>query len=77
MACPAWRMNIGLLQVLWPCHRGGCGWHLDDLRPLVAHVIERIYISRRFRNDTERLAKLSELYTMMTKTVGGRSSDYP
>jgi hypothetical protein len=26
-------------------------------------VLERIYIGRRFRNDTERLEKLFELYT--------------
>lgn len=34
-------------------------------------VLERIYIGRRFRNDTERLEKLFELYTKMTakKTV--------
>jgi hypothetical protein len=41
----------------------------DDLRQ--AHerndeVLERIYIGRRFRNDTERLEKLFELYTKMT-----------
>jgi hypothetical protein len=40
----------------------------DDLR--YAHqrndeVLERIYIGRRFRNDTERLEKLFELYTKM------------
>lgn len=29
-------------------------------------VLERIYIGRRFRNDTERLEKLFELYTQMT-----------
>ena len=29
-------------------------------------VLERIYIGRRFRNDTERLEKLFELYTLMT-----------
>jgi hypothetical protein len=44
----------------------------DDLR--AAHdrndeVLERIYIGRRFRNDTERLEKLFELYTKM-KTRG-------
>ena len=33
-------------------------------------VVERIYIGRRFRNDTERLEKLFELYTKMTKTKG-------
>jgi len=28
-------------------------------------VLERIYIGRRFRNDTERLEKLFEFYTKM------------
>lgn len=37
-------------------------------------TIERIYIGRRFRNDTERLEKLFELYTKMTNTVEGRRS---
>ncbi|MBP6895211.1 MAG: class I SAM-dependent DNA methyltransferase [Pseudacidovorax sp.] len=41
----------------------------DDLR--AAHerndeVLERIYIGRRFKNDTERLEKLFDLYTKMT-----------
>ena len=45
----------------------------DDLRG--AHqrndeVLERIYIGRRFRNDTERLEKLFELYTKMTAGAG-------
>ena len=45
----------------------------DDLR--AAHdrndeVLERIYIGRRFRNDTERLEKLFELYTKMTAGAG-------
>ena len=31
-------------------------------------VMERIYIGRRFKNDTERLEKLFELYTKTTKT---------
>lgn len=31
-------------------------------------VLERIYIGRRFRNDTERLEKLFELYTKMVST---------
>ena len=31
-------------------------------------VLERIYIGRRFRNDTERIEKLFDLYTKMTKT---------
>ncbi len=34
-------------------------------------VLERIYIGRRFKNDTERLEKLFDLYTKMT---GGRSA---
>jgi len=29
-------------------------------------VLERTYIGRRFKNDTERLEKLFELYTEMT-----------
>ena len=33
-------------------------------------VLERIYIGRRFRNDTERLEKLFDLYTEMTKSAG-------
>jgi hypothetical protein len=43
-----------------------------DLR--VAHdqndeVLERMYIGRRFKNDTERLEKLFDLYTKMTITA--------
>ena len=35
-------------------------------------VLERIYIGRRFKNDTERLEKLFDLYTKMTtKPKGG------
>ncbi len=33
-------------------------------------VLERIYIGRRFRNDTERLEKLFDLYTKMTGGAG-------
>ena len=29
-------------------------------------TLERIYIGRRFKNDTERLEKLFDLYTKMT-----------
>jgi hypothetical protein len=29
-------------------------------------TLERIYLGRRFKNDTERLEKLFELYTQMT-----------
>ena len=32
-------------------------------------VLERIYIGRRFKNDTERLEKLFDLYTKMTTEV--------
>ena len=46
---------------------------MDSDFPLVrqAHdsndeILERIYIGRRFKNDTERLEKLFELYTKMT-----------
>lgn len=41
----------------------------DNLRAAHDHndeVLERIYIGRRFRNDTERLEKLFDLYTKMT-----------
>jgi hypothetical protein len=49
----------------------------DDLR--AAHerndeVLERIYIGRRFRNDTERLEKRFELYTKMTAGAGAVNS---
>jgi hypothetical protein len=33
-------------------------------------VLERIYIGRRFRNDTERLERLFDLYTRMTANRG-------
>lgn len=44
----------------------------EDLR--LAHerndeVLERIYIGRKFKNDTERLEKLFELYTKMTAKI--------
>lgn len=32
-------------------------------------ILERIYIGRRFKNDTERLEKLFEMYTTMTKKL--------
>ncbi|NTE90092.1 class I SAM-dependent DNA methyltransferase [Agrobacterium rubi] len=35
-------------------------------------MLERIYIGRRFKNDTERLEKLFELYTKMSTTQGTR-----
>ena len=45
----------------------------EDLRAAHARndeVLERIYIGRRFRNDTERLEKLFDLYTKMTAGQG-------
>jgi len=47
----------------------------DDLR--AAHdrnddVLERIYIGRHFRNDTERLEKLFDMYTKMTTKVSAQ-----
>lgn len=38
-------------------------------------VLERIYIGRRFRNDTERLEKLFELYTKMTTSKDSKPSN--
>ena len=37
-------------------------------------VLERIYIGRRFKNDTERLEKLFELYTKMTAGAAAKPS---
>ena len=39
---------------------------LRDAHAANDEVLERIYIGRRFKNDTERLEKLFELYTKMT-----------
>ena len=36
-------------------------------------TLERIYIGRRFNNDTERLEKLFELYTKMTSSTNGKA----
>jgi len=41
-----------------------CGAHEHN-----DEVLERIYIGRRFRNDTERLEKLFDLYTKMTASA--------
>ncbi|MEQ1779365.1 MAG: DNA methyltransferase [Nitrosomonas sp.] len=38
-------------------------------------VLERIYIGRRFKNDTERLEKLFELYTKMTDAKPSKKVD--
>lgn len=40
--------------------------NLRDAHDRNDEVLERIYIGRRFKNDTERLEKLFELYTKMT-----------
>lgn len=50
----------------------------EDLR--AAHerndeVLERIYIGRRFKNDTERLEKLFEMYTKMTAAQGAKTKN--
>ncbi len=35
-------------------------------------VLERIYFGRRFKNDTERLGKLFDMYTALTKQSDGK-----
>src|SRR6185312_8169843 len=48
-----------------------------DLRAAHEHndeVLERIYIGRRFKNDTERLEKLFDMYTKMTASAGAATS---
>jgi len=40
--------------------------HLREAHEQNDETLERIYIGRRFKNDTERLEKLFELYTQMT-----------
>jgi hypothetical protein len=47
--------------------------NLRDAHEQNDEVLERIYIGRRFRNDTERLEKLFELYTKMTTTPAAAS----
>ena len=50
----------------------------QNLRAAHAHndeVLERIYIGRRFKNDTERLEKLFEMYTKMTTRPNAGDSD--
>jgi len=37
-------------------------------------LLERIYIGRRFKNDTERLEKLFDLYTKMTAAAKAKPS---
>ena len=60
---PLWLGKGGWLRV----------WELDK-QVNAAHekndeTLERIYIGRRFKNDTERLEKLFELYTQMTANL--------
>jgi hypothetical protein len=43
--------------------------NLRDAHDRNDETLERIYIGRRFRNDTERLEKLFEMYTKMTTKV--------
>ena len=38
-------------------------------------TLERIYIGRRFNNDTERLEKLFELYTKMTSSTSSKNME--
>lgn len=57
---------------LYACDKEGRSLMPENLR--AAHdrndeTLERIYIGRRFRNDTERLEKLFEMYTKMTAKV--------
>jgi hypothetical protein len=40
-------------------------------------TLERIYIGRRFKNDTERLEKLFEMYTQMTAKEAGAKAATP
>jgi hypothetical protein len=40
-------------------------------------TLERIYIGRRFKNDTERLEKLFELYTQMTAKAPAKKAAKP
>ena len=42
--------------------------NLRDAHERNDEALERIYIGRRFRNDTERLEKLFEMYTKMTSS---------
>ena len=44
--------------------------HARGARAATTRCLERTYIGRRFKNDTERLEKLFELYTKMTAVPG-------
>lgn len=49
--------------------QGAMPQNLRDAHEANDEVLERIYIGRRFKNDTERLEKLFEMYTKMTTEV--------
>ena len=74
------KLNKKLAQTLSAEHRAlleRARARTADLR--AAHdrndeTLERIYIGRRFKNDTERLEKLFEMYTQMTATDGGKAT---
>jgi hypothetical protein len=48
--------------------------NLRDAHEHNDETLERIYIGRRFKNDTERLEKLFELYTQMTAAEKTKAS---
>ena len=47
--------------------RGSMPENLKEAHDCNDETLERIYIGRRFKNDTERLEKLFDMYTRMTK----------
>lgn len=47
-------------------------YHKVEVR--LGEMLKHIYIGRRFKNDTERLEKLFELYTKMTAQRGTPTS---
>lgn len=49
-----------------------CALDLREAHERSDEVLERIHIGRRFRNDTERLERLFELYTKMTAGAGAK-----
>ena len=64
-----WGHNLVLLDKLGTEQR--CRWYAakaieNNWSRNILVMQERIYIGRRFKNDSERLEKLFELYTKMT-----------
>jgi hypothetical protein len=47
---------------------------LRDAHDRNDEVLERIYIGRRFKNDTERLEKLFDLYSKMIAAEGSKDA---